>query len=81
MFNWQLPNLSGGIIFLLILWEMFWKGVGLWRSAKKGDLMWFTAIFVINLFGIIPIFYLWRTKQLQPAVKDIQVFFTSRFKK
>lgn len=81
MFNWQVPNLEGGIIFLLVLWEMFWKGIGLWKSAKKGDLTWFIAIFVINLFGLIPIFYLWRTKQLDSVPADIKAFFTSKFKK
>ncbi|MBI2019487.1 hypothetical protein HYS95_02345 [Candidatus Daviesbacteria bacterium] len=78
MFNWQMPNIGAGI-FLLILWEAFWKIIGLWKSAKKGDLVWFIAIFVINLFGIIPIFYLWRTKQLEPALRDIQKFFKSLF--
>ncbi|MBI2338229.1 hypothetical protein HYU95_03515 [Candidatus Daviesbacteria bacterium] len=80
MFNWQMPDLGAGI-FLLIIWEIFWKGVGLWKSAKKGDLIWFVAILLINLFGIIPLFYLWKTKQLEPALKDIQNFFKSKFKK
>lgn len=80
MFNLGFPKPEVGI-FLLIIWEMFWKGAGLWKSAKKGDLIWFTAIFLINLFGLIPIFYLWRTKQLEPVFTDIKNFFTSRFKK
>lgn len=80
MFNWTMPDLGIGI-FILVLWEMFWKGVGLWKSAKKGDLVWFIAIFLVNFFGLIPIFYLWRSKQLEPAFADIKNFFTSRFKK
>ncbi len=81
MFNWQVPNLEGGIVLLLIAWELFWKGIGLWRSAKKGDLVWFIAILLINLFGLIPIFYLWRTKQLDMVLADIKTFFSSKFKK
>jgi len=80
MFNWQLPDL-GPAIFLLIIWEAFWKGIGLWKSAKKGDTLWFIAMFLINLFGIIPIFYLWRTKQLGGILTDFQNFFKSKFKK
>lgn len=80
MFNWQMPNLGAGII-LLILWETFWKGIGLWKSAKKGDTIWFIAIFLINFLGLIPIFYLWRTKQLNGVLKDFQNFFRSKFKK
>ncbi|EKD84536.1 MAG: hypothetical protein ACD_38C00204G0002 [uncultured bacterium] len=73
-----MPNLGAGI-YLLILWEIFWKGVGLWKSAKKGDLIWFLAIFLINFFGIIPLFYLWKTKQLDGVIKDFQNFFKSLF--
>lgn len=80
MFNFQLPDLGIGI-FVLVIWEAFWKGLGLWRAAKKGDQLWFIAIFLINFFGLVPLFYLWRTKQLEPALKDIQNFFKSRFKK
>ncbi|GEM_PF-1841611 len=80
MFNWNMPDLGVGI-FILVLWEAFWKGIGLWKSAKKGDLLWFAAIFLINFFGLIPIFYLWRTKQLENVVKDFQAFFKSKFKK
>lgn len=78
MFNWDLPDLGAGIL-ILIAWEAFWKGVGLWRSAKKGDLLWFLAIFLINFFGLVPLFYLWRTKQLETVFKDFQNFFKSKF--
>lgn len=78
--NFSLPDLGAGI-FVLILWEVFWKGIGLWKAAKKGDLVWFVAMFLINFFGIIPIFYLWRTKQLEVVLQDIQNFFRSKFRK
>lgn len=80
MFNWGMPDF-GPAIFLLIVWEAFWKGIGLWKSAKKGDKLWFVAILLINLFGVISIFYLWRTKQLEGVVNDFQHFFKSKFKK
>ncbi len=80
MFNFNWANFNSSIIiFILIIWEMFWKGIGLWKSAKKGDTVWFVAIFVINLFGIIPLFYLWRTKQLKAVNHDFQNFFKSKF--
>lgn len=78
--NIQLPNL-GALIYLLVIWEAFWKGVGLWKSAKKGDTVWFIAIFLINLFGLIPLVYLWKSKQLEPFIKDAREFITSKFHK
>ena len=79
MFNWNIPNLGAGI-FLLIIWEAFWKGVALWKSAKRSDLVWFVAIFLINFFGLIPLFYLWKTKQLKEVFQDFQDFYKSKFK-
>ncbi len=43
----------------LILWGLVWKGIGLWKSAKNKQLIWFLVIFIINTVGIIPIIYLW----------------------
>ena len=72
MFNLD-PLNNRIIIFLLIIWEFYWKGMALYRSAKRGEVWWFLLIFAltvmfINLFAIIPIFYLWRTKQLEDVV-------------
>ncbi|MBU1000150.1 hypothetical protein KKE78_01995 [Patescibacteria group bacterium] len=74
MLNWQISEL-GSLILVFVMWETFWKGISLWKSAKKGDLIWFIAIFLINFFGLIPLFYLWRTKQLKVVLRDFQGFF------
>ncbi|OGE30533.1 hypothetical protein A3C59_05530 [Candidatus Daviesbacteria bacterium RIFCSPHIGHO2_02_FULL_36_13] len=68
-------------IFFFVLWEAFWKAMGLWRSAKAGSKLWFFGIFIINSFGILPLFYLWKTKQLNGVLEDLKLIFTSRFKK
>ncbi len=81
MFNWNLENFAGSGLILLIVWEVFWKLIGLWKAAKAGDKLWFVAIFVVNFFGLISIFYLWRTKQLDGILKDFQHFFKSKFNK
>ena len=81
MFNWEVPGIFNIGFLFFVIWDMFWKAVGLWKSAKKGDLLWFIAIFFINFFGVIPLFYLWHTKQLEGVLKDFQHFFKSKFKK
>ncbi len=74
MFNWNLENFGGGGIILLVIWEAFWKLIGLWKAAKNNDKLWFVAIFVINFFGLIPIIYLWRTKQLESTINETLKF-------
>ena len=78
IFNWNLENFGGSGLLLLIIWEAFWKLMGLWKAAKTGDKLWFVAIFVVNFFGLIPIIYLWRTKQLEGVLKDIKNIFKKK---
>lgn len=73
MSNWQIPDLDA-FILIFVIWEAFWKAIGLWKAAKRGDLIWFIAIFVINLFGLVPLFYLWRTKQLKETINSVLKF-------
>ncbi len=48
------------LIFLifLIIWDLTWKGIALWKSGKNNQLRWFVAIFILNTVGILPIIYL-----------------------
>lgn len=77
MFNFENLNIPLPLLFLLInIWEWFWKAVALWKAAKKGDTLWFVGIFIVNSLGILPIFYLWKTKQLDDVLNMIK----SKFK-
>lgn len=42
----------------LIIWELVWKGIALWKSAKNNQRKWFIALFLLNTAGILPIIYL-----------------------
>ena len=50
---------SGVIIGIvaLAIWDAVWKGIGLWKAGKNGQLGWFVAIFIFNTVGILPIVY------------------------
>jgi len=54
-----LTNLFHNPLFLLLLaWSFLWKGLALWRSAKRGDIWWFLAMMIINTFGLLELVYL-----------------------
>lgn len=42
----------------LLIWEMIWKGIALWKTGKNNQLGWFIAVFILNTAGILPIIYL-----------------------
>jgi hypothetical protein len=46
------------ISWLLILWATPWKGVALWKSARKKQLYWFIAFLLINTVGLLEILYI-----------------------
>jgi len=46
------------IILLVVLWSIPWKGVALWRSARRGHLGWFIALLILNTLAILDILYI-----------------------
>lgn len=45
-------------ITLGIIWTIFWKGMALWKAAKKDDKTWFIALLILNTLGLLEIFYI-----------------------
>jgi len=47
------------IIVLVILWTLVWKGMALWRAARKNDKIWFVVLLLVNTLGVLEILYLY----------------------
>lgn len=60
----NIANMSGLVtpsptmFVLIIIWSLFWKGLGLWHSAKSNQPWWFLALLLFNTVGILEIVYL-----------------------
>jgi len=52
---------SGMITFILLVavWELIWKGIALWRTARASEKTWFFFILIVNSIGVLPIVYLY----------------------
>jgi hypothetical protein len=46
------------LLIPVVIWEMVWKGIGLWKSARNNQKTWFILILIFNTVGILPIVYL-----------------------
>jgi len=53
----ELANLSW-VIIVLALWSIVWKGLALWKAARRGEKYWFVALLVINLVGLLEMLYI-----------------------
>jgi hypothetical protein len=51
------------VLYPLIIWSIFWKGVALWRAARLNQVGWYIALLVINTVGVFEIIYLIATNK------------------
>lgn len=64
---WSVP-----VTIIVILWSIPWKGVALWRAAKRDDQWWFITLLVVNTIGILEILYIfiWNKRPKQPTAQS-----------
>jgi hypothetical protein len=51
-------GIFGSFVLLALVWSFLWKGLALWRAAKRGDKWWFVILLIVNTLGILEIIYL-----------------------
>jgi len=42
---------------ILVIWSLIWKGLALWRAAKRNDTAWYVILLILNTAGILEIIY------------------------
>lgn len=56
-------------IVIVSIWDGVWKVIGMWKSARHGQLAWFICLAIFNTMGILPILYiLFFQKPVNPPV-------------
>ena len=54
------PNITGAggvVLAIIVLWSLIWKGLALWRAARREESGWFVALLIFNTIGILEIIY------------------------
>lgn len=53
----------------LIIWDLSWKGIALWKAAQKKNKWWFVALLLINSAGLFPMIYIFLiNNRIRPKV-------------
>ena len=55
------------LLCTLVVWSLAWKLVALWKSARKGSLIWFIVLAIFNTVGVLPILYIFVFSHMKPA--------------
>ena len=46
------------VLIPLIIWTFVWKGISLWKSARRNEKIWFIILLILNTLGILEIIYI-----------------------
>ena len=58
--------LTTPVLIVLVLWSLAWKGVALWRAARRRQLGWDVVLLVVNTVGILEIIYIFLVARRHP---------------
>ncbi len=59
------------LLFLIVIWTLAWKGLALWKSARKNQMIWFVVLLIVNTLGILEILYIFFFSKLKLEEKKI----------
>lgn len=48
----------GTLIWILLAWQLLWKGISLWKSARNNQRYWYVALLLLNTLGVLDLIYL-----------------------
>jgi len=54
------------VMLPLALWSIFWKGLALWKAARRNQPLWYVALLVVNTVGILEIIYIFAFARRKP---------------
>jgi hypothetical protein len=63
----QFLNQNSLMLALIILWTLPWKGVALWKAARRGEKAWFVCLMIINTIGLLEILYIFAFSKKKKA--------------
>lgn len=46
------------VLICLVIWSIPWKGFALWKSARRGEKVWFIVLLLVNTLSILEILYI-----------------------
>ncbi len=57
--QWGISPWAMCLFALVLVWSFIWKGLSLWKSARKNSTIWFIVLLIVNTVGILDILYIY----------------------
>jgi len=65
-----LPFWALALIISLAVWTIPWKGVALWKAARKSDNIWFVVLLIVNTAAILEILYIFVFSKMEEKAEE-----------
>ncbi len=80
MLNFWYGNI--GLVILLALWVLPWKGYALWLAAQRREKWWFIILLIINTLSLLEIYYIFFVVKKKPEhIKHVVKHHLKKLKK
>jgi divalent metal cation (Fe/Co/Zn/Cd) transporter len=66
----SLSSTQVSLLALFVIWELVWKGIGLWRAGRNNQFGWFLIMLVVNSLGIVEMIYLFSFQKKTETKND-----------
>ncbi len=70
-----------GLIIILSIWQLFVKGVAIWRASQLKQRNWYIALFILiplNELGIIELVYLFWFAKKRLTINEVKSWFVRK---
>lgn len=57
------------LIAIVLIWSLTWKGLALWKSARKNSPVWFIILLIVNTIGVLEILYIYVFSEMECCKK------------
>ncbi len=59
--------------YLFVIWCLVWKGLALWKAARRGEKYWFVFLLIINTLGLLEMLYIFVITQWLDSKKHKKI--------
>ena len=58
------------VVLVVGVWSLVWKGLALWKAARRDRVWWYVIMLVLNTAGILPIIYIFAVAPNQAEIDE-----------
>jgi len=58
------------VLLPIIVWSLIWKGIALWKAARRDQPLWYIVMLVVNTVGVLELIYIFIYARRRPDLVE-----------